>query len=173
MEKEQKSFIEQMYQDNHAGFLKFLMYRTQNQDDAHDVLQEAFQKIINLEGLRTMENPRAYLYRTAINIIIDRQRKGQHHKKYIHEVQSGVSMGVASEAGAIPADRQVAARQELDEVFLALDELPAKCRRAFLLHRENNLKYREIAEELQISISMVEKYIIQALKYLRRKMKKN
>ena len=171
MKKEQKSFIEQMYQDNHEGFLRFLMQKTQNMDDAHDVLQEAFQKLMKRDGLREMENPRAYLYRTATNIIIDRQRKGQHHTRYIREVISGVEAGTASGPATIPPERQVAARQELDIIYKALDELPEKCRRAFLMHREQHMKYGEIAEALEVSISMVEKYMINALKHLRRKLK--
>ncbi len=171
MEKKHKIFIEQMYQDNHEGFLRFLMQKTQNMDDAHDVLQEAFQKLMKREGLREMENPRAYLYRTATNIIIDRQRKGQHHLRYIREVTSGGEEVAASLSTIIPPDRQVAARQELDLIYQALDTLPEKCRRAFLMHREQHMKYGEIAETLSISISMVEKYMIQALKHLRRKMK--
>ena len=171
MKKEHKSFIERMYQDNHEGFLRFLLHKTQNKEDAHDVLQEAFQKLIHQEGLGDMENPRAYLYRTATNIIIDRQRKGQHHTKYIREVISGVEIGTASLSEVIPPDRQVAARQELDIIYQALDELPDKCRRAFLMHREQHMKYGEIAGALDVSISMVEKYMIQTLKHLRRKLK--
>lgn len=171
MNKEQASFIEQMYQDNHEGFLRFLMQKTQNMDDAHDVLQEAFQKLIKRGGLREMENPRAYLYRTATNIIIDRQRKGQHHVRYIREVISGGDGGTASLSATIPPDRHVAARQELDIIFRALDTLPEKCRRAFLMHREQHMKYGEIADALEISISMVEKYMIMTLKHLRRKLK--
>ncbi|PCI48709.1 MAG: hypothetical protein COB49_05690 [Alphaproteobacteria bacterium] len=171
MGKTHKSFIEQMYQDNHEGFLRFLMQKTQNRDDAHDVLQEAFQKLIRREGLREMENPRAYLYRTATNIIIDRQRKGQHHLRYIREVVSGVEEASASVTTIIPPDRQVAARQELDRVYRVLETLSEKCRRAFLMHRTQHMKYGEIAEALNISVSMVEKYMIQALKHLRRALK--
>lgn len=171
MEKTHKSFIEQMYQDNHEGFLRFLMQKTRNMDDAHDVLQEAFQKLIKRDGLMDMENPRAYLYRTATNIIIDRQRKGQHHIRYIHEVISGVDDGTMSGTANIPPDRQVAARQELDLMYQALDDLSEKCRRAFLMHRQQHMKYGEIAEALGISISMVEKYMIQALKHLRRRLR--
>lgn len=171
MKKEQALFIEQMYQDNHEGFLRFLMQKTQNMDDAHDVLQEAFQKLIKRDGLREMENPRAYLYRTATNIIIDRQRKGQHHIRYIREVLGGGDGGTASLSATIPPDRQVAARQELDMVYQALEVLPEKCRRAFLMHREQHMKYSEIADTLEISISMVEKYMIMALKHLRCKLK--
>lgn len=170
MKKKQATFIEQMYQENHEGFLRFLRLKTQNLDDAHDVLQESFQKLMHLDGLQDMENPRAYLYRTATNIIIDRQRKGQHHTRYIREVVNGTDIGMPASAN-IPPDRHVAGQQELELIYQALDQLPSRCRQAFLMHREDHRKYREIAEALDVSVSMVEKYIIQALKHLRRKLK--
>lgn len=169
MVKEQVSFLQQMYRENHDGFLRFLLHKTQCKEDALDVMQEAFQKLMNRDGLEDMENPRAYLYRTATNIIIDQQRKGRHHKRYVRQVTGGVEVGSASEAATIPPERQVAARQELNAIYEALDELPEKCRKAFLMHREQHCTYSEIAAKLEVSVSMVEKYMIQALKHLRRK----
>lgn len=147
------------------------MQKTQNMDDAYDVLQESYQKLMLREKLQDMENPRAYLYRTATNIIIDRHRKGKHHTKYIREVVNNTDIGAASTASTIPPERQVAARQELAKIYLALDDLPEKCRQAFLMHREQHMKYGEIAQALEISVSMVEKHIIQALKHLRHRLK--
>lgn len=172
MKKKHQSFLERMYQDNHEGFLRFLIQKTKNTADAHEVLQEAFQKLMDRDGLDDMENPRAYLYRTAINIVIDRKRKDQHHTQYIREVSAGIITDFASGSHTIPADRHLSAKQELDAIYSLLDELPEKCRRSFVMHRVHNMKYSEIAEELKISVSMVEKYIIQALKLLRRRIKK-
>jgi len=50
--------------------------------------------------------------------------------------------------------------------------MPQKVRRAFLLHRSKDLSYPEIAAEMGVSTSMVEKYIIQALKQIRAELKK-
>ena len=52
----------------------------------------------------------------------------------------------------------------------ALFELPTKTRQAFVMHRKANLPYPVIAEQLGVSTSMVEKYIIQALKHFRNKL---
>ena len=49
----------------------------------------------------------------------------------------------------------------------ALTELPVKCRQAFTMHRQSGMSYPEIAQALGVSTSMVEKYIIQALKHFR------
>ena len=49
--------------------------------------------------------------------------------------------------------------------------MPVKVRRAFLLHRGKDMSYTEIATEMGVSTSMVEKYIIQALKLIREELK--
>ena len=60
-----------------------------------------------------------------------------------------------------------AVERELAMVHKALSELPLKCRQAFTMHRNLGLSYPEISEALGVSTSMVEKYIIQALKAFR------
>ena len=52
----------------------------------------------------------------------------------------------------------------------ALDELPEKCREIFLMNRFDQLKYREIAEKLNISMKTVETQMSRALKVLREKL---
>ena len=64
----------------------------------------------------------------------------------------------------------VDAQQTLKTIEEALFELPTKCRQAFVMHRQNNLSYPVIAQQLGVSTSMVEKYIIQALKHFRNKL---
>jgi RNA polymerase sigma-70 factor (ECF subfamily) len=162
------SFIEQIYRDNHEGFLRFLMYKCGSRDEAEDVLQEAFQKIIKKDDLNEMENPRAYLYKAAQNIIIDRYRKNKHKAKYISEEAAGVDRSEPLSSSTIPPERQMAAKQDLDEIYHKLNELPVNCKDAFLMHREHHMKYSEIADKLGVSVSMIEKYIIRALKYLRK-----
>ena len=59
------------------------------------------------------------------------------------------------------------ARQKLDAINRAVDELPFKVKQAFLLHRQNGLSYSAIAKQMGVSVSSVEKYILQALKHFR------
>ncbi|MGS2762641.1 RNA polymerase sigma factor [Sinomicrobium sp. M5D2P9] len=56
---------------------------------------------------------------------------------------------------------------KIQAVHQAIEQLPPKCREAFLLSRYNQLKYKEIAEEMGISIKTVEIHISKALTLLR------
>ena len=64
------------------------------------------------------------------------------------------------------------AYNELNELIeKEINSLPEKCKLVFTLSREENFSFKEIANELNISISTVEKHIVKALKILRTKLK--
>lgn len=60
-------------------------------------------------------------------------------------------------------ESNLAAKQELAIVFQRIDSLPPRCKQAFVLYRLKNLSYQQIAEEMGISVSMVEKHLINAM----------
>ena len=66
-------------------------------------------------------------------------------------------------------ERAAAVREQLQQVESALNGLPRKCRRAFLLHRTRHLSYQQIADEMGVSVSTVEKHMIRALGQCRKK----
>ncbi len=58
-----------------------------------------------------------------------------------------------------------------NKITKAIDELPEKCKEIFQLNRFENLKYKEIANKLDISVKTVETQMSKALKHLREKLK--
>lgn len=58
------------------------------------------------------------------------------------------------------------------EILECVSQLPERCKEVFLLSRHDNLKNREIAEKLEISIKTVEKHISLALQTLNNHLKK-
>jgi len=65
------------------------------------------------------------------------------------------------------------ARQDAEVSLRAIEALPEKIRRAFVLSRFEEKTYSEIATVLSVSVSSVEKYIIEALKSLRMALDEN
>ncbi len=111
-----------------------------------------------------LENPRAFLFQIATNLGIDRVRRSQLARRAgIEEIEE--------ESLSPAAEETVSQRQSLELIEQALNALPDKCRQAFVLHRFDGLSYAEIAVRLGVSQSMVEKYIIQALKAFRVRLK--
>ena len=61
----------------------------------------------------------------------------------------------------------LAGQQRLQRLMLGLQRLPPRCREVFLLNRSEGLSYIQIADRLDISLSMVEKHIARAAFFLR------
>lgn len=165
-----KTLLEKLFHSHASDLVRFLTRKLKSAEDAEDVAQNAFIRIQRLAEKGQLDNPKAYLYQTASNLAIDQLRREKLHSSY---VQSEVSRQLANEealgspTNAHSPERVLAARQDLVEMRRAISSLPLKCRQAFILHRVKGLTYTEIAQDMAISVSSVEKYILQALKTCR------
>lgn len=143
-----------------AGLVKLVTRRTRGYADAEDLLHSAF---VRLEGYKTdheVQNPDAFLVRTAVNIAIDAHR----HDKLWDFSRDGECTRCSD--GAPLQDEVLAARERLVRVNAGLAKLPARTREIFLLHRLEGLKYRELAARYGISQSAVEKHMARAMLFL-------
>jgi RNA polymerase sigma-70 factor (ECF subfamily) len=68
------------------------------------------------------------------------------------------------------AEAVLAYRQAVQTLADAINELPPRCRKVFLLNRFDGLNYREIAGRLRISTSMVEKHMMKAIGHCRNRL---
>lgn len=129
-------------------------------DEAEDLVQQAFVKLWEYRNqLQVTWSLKAYLYKTVHNACLNRLRSRAVQSKYLEfNAQQLETMHTP------PDDTS----PELLERFQrAMDALPPQCRHIFELSRFEALKYREIAEQLGISIKTVETQMGKALRVLR------
>ncbi len=150
--------------------VRYLSKKVRNDEDANDLAQEAFLRMHKFRQSRQLDNARAFLYKTANNLVVDQLRRAKVHDKYLSFQMLPEQSDEDDDKFAPSAERTVLAEQELDQIYKVVETMPEKVRRAFLMHRGKDLSYSEIATEMDVSTSMVEKYIIQALKILRKEM---
>ena len=148
-----------------ASLVRFLTRRLKSVEDAEDIAQAALLRIQKLDDGVSLDNPKAYLFQVANNLAIDNMRRNEILQRYL-QTESLRSESQNAE-GALSPERIYAAQQQLKKVQNAIDGLPLKYRQAFLLHRKNGMSYSEIATEMGVSVSSVEKYILQALRACR------
>lgn len=164
--KKNDGILESLFTEHGLSLVRFLTRKTRNQEDAEDIAQGAFLRIQKL-NLDQLDNPRAYLYQTASNLAIDQLRRAKLHRGYIQsetpEVTEFEDAGSTKVDQATP-ERLLTAKEELSKIEVTISKLPFKTRQAFLLHRTKGLAYSDIAKEMGVSVSSVEKYILQALK---------
>ena len=133
--------------------------RTRGRADAEDLLQAAYLRLARYRSEHAVENVAAFLVRTAVNIGVDNYR----HDRFIADLAPD-ALGVRENSPL--QDEVLAARARLERVREGLARLTPRTREVFLMHRLDDLKYREIAERLGISQSAVEKHIAKAALFL-------
>lgn len=148
--------------------VRYLLKKVRIYEDANDLAQEAFLRMHKFQQSNKLDNARAFLFRTANNLAVDQLRRARVHDRYMCTEMIQEQSDVEEDKYAPSAERTVSAEQELEKIYEIIDEMPLKVKRAFLLHRGKDLSYSEISREMNVSTSMVEKYIIEALKILRR-----
>lgn len=149
------------------GFWQTLLRRvtraTRGHQDAEDLLHSAYLRLEAYRAQNKVDNPAAFLVRTAVNIGVDRHR----HERHLAEKPVGTHAGALDfgDPARLP-DEVLAARERLTRVRQGLSQLPQRTRDVFLMHRLDGMKYREIADRLGISQSAVEKHIAKAALFL-------
>jgi RNA polymerase sigma-70 factor (ECF subfamily) len=158
--------VERLFREHNRSLLRFLYLKLNSEQEARDVAQEAYVRVLNLDSPETVSHLRAFLFKTAANIAIDRARA---RARMTNAPAAALEFFEEERADFDPA-RGVAAREELDLIAQALDELTPKCRQAFLMRRLDGYTSSEIAARMQIPERTVRYYIVEAIVYCRRRL---
>ncbi len=156
---EEQVCIQEIIRRHHTSLIKFLRRRLSTADDADDVAQETYIRMMKYEGSSEIRSPSAMLFRIAVNVANDHGRAAQARCASDHCDIEDVAL--ASEQPS--AERAVQAHQSLSLLLDVIEGLPPKCKQVFLLSRAHGMTYGEIALHCGISVKMVEKQISRAL----------
>ncbi|MBV8686393.1 MAG: sigma-70 family RNA polymerase sigma factor [Alphaproteobacteria bacterium] len=151
-----------MVLENGPALRRFLAARRVAPDEAEDLLQELYVKL-SLKATGPVLDARAYLYRTLDNMIVDR-RRADLRRGAREEAWAGADLTDGSVADEPTPERIVSARRQLGAVEKALSALPERTLLVFRRFRLDGATQRDIAAELGISISAVEKHLQRAYK---------
>ena len=150
--------------------VRYLKKRVRINEDANDLAQEAFLRMHAFQQSNELENARAFLFKTAKNLAVDQIRRSNLHEKYVRAIMPVEQFSLEESSFAPSAESTAAVEQELDRIYEVIEDLPVKVKTAFQLHRSKNMSYTAIAKEMSVSTSMVEKYIVEALRILRKEL---
>lgn len=142
---------------------RFLARRLGNAEMASDLTQETFVRAARNGGVVEMEDPRAYLYKIANNLIIDQQRAERRQAVYL--VEEPHPERIVDERPS--PERQTLSREELAVLRQAILDLPPRGREVFLLHKFDGVSYDEIARRLGISVNTVIVHMVRSLAFCR------
>lgn len=147
-----------LYRTTVAPLRRYLSRLLGNSSEAEEVAHDAYARIYQ----KPAQKPEALLYTTARRLAINRLKR-----RDISPI-APTDFGLDSTATKTPSiPDQVIARQEWSLLETAINDLPPGCRQVLLLRKVEQLSHREIAEQLGIAVSTVEKQHARALRLLR------
>jgi RNA polymerase sigma factor (sigma-70 family) len=158
--------LEALYRKYSQVLHRFLVRCQFQRDDVPDIVQETYCRVLNSGELGRIRYPRAYLLRVAHNVALNAAK----HRRTAGDYEAMDVSDVEFEDEQPSPYRHLKAQQELTIVRAALTELSPKCREVFVLNRFEHRTYGQIAQELGLSVSMIEKYVSQALAHLRKRL---
>jgi RNA polymerase sigma-70 factor (ECF subfamily) len=156
------STIERLYLEHNAALLRFLASKLGSHQEAKEIAQEAYVRLLSLHTPGAISYLRAFLYKTASNLAVDRVRNRNRHERLEETYAAGEALNLPA-----PPEEQAATAQQVARLREALAGLPPKCRKAFLLHKFHHLTMVEVARELKVTDRMVRLYITRALLHCR------
>lgn len=157
-----------VYFEQRDALARFLRARLGGAPDVEDLLQDLYLKVSAVSPEIEIRDARAFLYRLASNLLLDRRRSALRGaaRDGAWRMTSHVVGAYEDIDDAPSAEAVVASRERLSALIAALETLPRKTATIFRMHKFDGLSYAEVAARLGISRSSVEKHMMDALRIL-------
>jgi len=154
--------IRELFIDFYERLHRYAFTILKDSDQAKDIVHNVFLHLLEKRNSTISTSIKAYLYRAVYNECINAVRKSgndnKHHQRLLKE----------SEEADMPDYYTHESLNEIrHRINVVLDQLPPQCREVFIRSRGGQMKYAEIAQELNISVKTVEAHMSKALKLIK------
>jgi RNA polymerase sigma factor (sigma-70 family) len=161
--------IGQVVKEYSTRLFRFIRGRVGSDQDAEDILQEVWYQLSHSVNIEEISQLSGWLYRVARNKITDTYRKKR------PDALEDYDYGGVSLRDILLADAPTPEEEELkelfwSELFIALDELPAKQRQVFVENELEDKTLQQIADETGTNLKTVISRKGYAVKHLRRRL---
>jgi RNA polymerase sigma-70 factor (ECF subfamily) len=159
-----RAFIASVFGQFQHHLHRYLLRRLRSNQDARDLAQEVYLRLLRVENPSHITEPLAYVYRTAANVVTEYQMRRQRERVHFDSE-------VLEQRGEHPPELwpdELADQLNTQRAFQrALKTLPPVYRAVFLLRLRDDLPYADIATSLDLSVHTVRKYFLRAVGLVR------
>ena len=128
--------------------------------DPEDVVQTAFERFAGLDAPEAIDNPRAFLYRTSQNIVIDHYRATTTRDKHVEQEKNQAEQKSLDDS---TPENVLIAKERMEIVQQVVENLPNRQRQLVLLNRFHQVSYAEIARRTGMSQTEIKRQVARAL----------
>ena len=158
------------------AMISFMYRMVHNSAIAEELAQEVFLRVYrSREGYAASAKFTTWLYRIATNLAVNHARDNKHERPEAKvsldetDEETGLSVDVAD--GTLNVEQQMLRRERLSAIRRHVEELPERQRMAVLMHKYQDMDYRQIAGVLHLSESATKSLLFRAYQTLRDKLK--
>lgn len=145
-----------------SSFRRYARRVAVGDQDADDLVQEAYARLLAVDDWRRLESPPHFMLRIIRNLAAERLRRS---RVVAFDQASVLDLSKLPDMAPDPF-AATASRQELTHLLAAFEKLPEKCRQVVHMRKIQGLAPAEIAEKLGISVSTVEKHLAKGFRLL-------
>jgi RNA polymerase sigma factor (sigma-70 family) len=145
-----------------AALTRFIRRAWPNRDDVEDLCHETYLRVFEAAAGARPHSARFFLFATARHLMIDRARRSRIVSMDLVEDLDALNVLIDE----VSPERQLSARQQLQELSAAFNALPDKCREVVWLQRVEGLSQKEIGARLNITVGTVQKHALKGIRLL-------
>jgi RNA polymerase sigma-70 factor (ECF subfamily) len=149
--------VHSLYENHHNWLCGWLKKRLGCSENAADLAQDTFIRVLTLRKAAELREPRAYLSTIARSLMIDMFRRRALEQAYLE------TLAAIPEPVDISPETRALILETLLEIDRLLDGLGSRTREIFLLSQLDGLSYVEIGRRLSVSVNTVKKHAVRAL----------
>lgn len=146
-----KALLATLYDDNHRWLRAWLYRQLKCPQDAADLTQDTFIRVLDARQLTQLEEPRAFLSTVARRLLFSFWRRKRLEQSYLD------SLALLPECYSPSEEDLALVREALESIDRLLNDLPARVRQIFILSRLEGLTQPMIAQQLDVSLATVER----------------
>lgn len=149
-----------VFREHEAALRRFVRRISPSSSDVDDIAQETILRALQAERDRDIQQPKAYLYMIARNVVRDALDKKS--RSVIDFIEDFAPESVSSDEPLV--EDQVDGRQRMLLFWEAVATLPEQCQQVFVLKKVYGYSHAEISRKLGISVSTTEKHVAAGLR---------
>lgn len=151
----------ELFSTHYSKLFNYALKLSNNEDIAKDIVQEAFIKLwLHRENIKPDLSISNYLLKICHNEFLIHARKKKKEKAFLDQLKIETAYELF-----ISTEQEPSRIEWLNE---AINKLPPKCKEVFKLSKFEKMKYKAIAEKMEISIKTVENHVSKAYRELRK-----